>query len=236
LERAQGLFDEARRLEEAIAAASSQLTGEVAVCLPTSLHLVVMRPFLKATADRLPDIRIRFIDAFDTVLQEQLVKKDADLGIIIHDADSSVPGLTLEPLVTDALFLIGTAGAPGDRTSIKITDLADQRLVLSIGGAEAVHMEAKIGTIEVGKCADIVLVTPMHDAVAGVALNARPDDVDTVIINGRIVKRNGSLLHAHWPTLRNRFKESCERIIDGYRSTDSASAVRAVDQWAIPRA
>lgn len=130
LERAQAIFDEAHRLEEAISAASGQLTGEVAVCLPTSLHMVVMRPFLKITADQLPDVRIRFIDAFDTVLQEQLVKKHADLGIIIHDMESNVPGLKLEPLVTDSLFLVGTGGVPGDRAAIKIAAAADRPLVL----------------------------------------------------------------------------------------------------------
>lgn len=115
--------------------------------------------------------------------------------------------------------------------------------IATIGGAEAVHMESKIGTLEIGKCADVVIVntdamhmTPMHDAVVGVALYARPDDVDTVIINGQIVKRNGSLLNADWRNLGKRFKESCERIVEGYRSTDPAPAISAVDQWAIPRA
>jgi cytosine/adenosine deaminase-related metal-dependent hydrolase len=107
----------------------------------------------------------------------------------------------------------------------------------TLGGAETVHMESQVGSLEVGKRADIILVstqaihmTPTHDAVGGLVLNARPDDVDTVIIDGRVLKQYGTLLHTHWPTLRHRFKASCDRIIEGYRSTDPADAIHASEQ------
>jgi DNA-binding transcriptional LysR family regulator len=130
LERARTLFEQTHLLEEEIAAASGRLTGEVAVCLPTSMHQAVTRPFLRAAADQMPDVRIRLIDAFDAILHEQLARRTADVGIIIHDADSSMPGLKLEPLFTDPLFLVGTGGAAGERAAIRIADLGKLRLVI----------------------------------------------------------------------------------------------------------
>ena len=130
LERAHALFDQVQRMEEDIAAASGRLIGEVAVCLPSSMHGAVTRPFLQAAAEQMPEVRIRFIDAFDTVLHAQLANRSADVGIIIHDTDSGVPGLKLEPLVTDPLFLVGTGAAAGERAAIRIADLDGLRLVL----------------------------------------------------------------------------------------------------------
>lgn len=104
----------------------------------------------------------------------------------------------------------------------------------TLGGAEAIHDEVRIGSLQVGKRADIILVstrgihmTPTHDAVGGLVLNARPDDVDTVMVDGRVMKQGGALLHVDWGRLRERFMASAERIVAGYRSTDGAEAMRA---------
>ncbi|MFI4975757.1 MAG: amidohydrolase family protein [Caulobacterales bacterium] len=100
----------------------------------------------------------------------------------------------------------------------------------TIGGAEAVHMESQIGSLEVGKSADLILVrtdaihmTPSHDAVGALVLNARPSDIDTVLVAGQALKRGGKLAMADWPVLRGRFVSSCERIIQGYRSVDATA-------------
>jgi len=130
LERAQALFDQVQALEEEIAAASGELKGEVSVCLPTAMHRVVTLPFLKAATESMPEVRIRLIDAFDTVLHEQLINRNADLGIMIHESETSVPGLKLDPLVTDQLFLVGSGAPSGERIAMKIADLANHRLVL----------------------------------------------------------------------------------------------------------
>jgi len=130
LKRAQSLFDQAHALEEDIAAASGELKGEVAVCLPTAMHRVVTLPFLKVAAESMPGVRIRLIDAFDTVLHEQLINRNADLGIMIHESETSVPGLKLDPLVIDQLFLVGGGVPSGERAAMKIADLANHCLVL----------------------------------------------------------------------------------------------------------
>jgi cytosine/adenosine deaminase-related metal-dependent hydrolase len=108
---------------------------------------------------------------------------------------------------------------------------ADFLRMATLGGAEAVRMENQVGSLEVGKSADIILVrtdsihmTPLHDPVGGLVLNARPSDVDTVLVNGKVVKRNGRLL-ADWAALRKRFEQSCHRIVEGYRSVDPTPVI-----------
>lgn len=71
----------------------------------------------------------------------------------------------------------------------------------TIGGARALHLENKIGSLEVGKLADIVIVdfdglhqTPFYDVYSHLVYATKASDVRTVIINGRIVMRNKRLL------------------------------------------
>lgn len=67
----------------------------------------------------------------------------------------------------------------------------------TIKGAEALGLNNKIGTLEVGKRADIVLVdlnkpnlTPLHDIYANLVYSARGCNVDSVIVDGKILMEN----------------------------------------------
>ncbi|MEW6141709.1 MAG: amidohydrolase [Chloroflexota bacterium] len=64
----------------------------------------------------------------------------------------------------------------------------------TINGAKVVGMEDKLGSIEVGKKADIILldlnkphILPLHNIYENIVYCAHDSDVDTVIINGRVV-------------------------------------------------
>lgn len=65
------------------------------------------------------------------------------------------------------------------------------------GGAEALGLGGEVGSIEVGKKADIILVDlskphlkPLHDIYAQIVYSLRGGDVDTVIVDGNIVMEN----------------------------------------------
>jgi 5-methylthioadenosine/S-adenosylhomocysteine deaminase len=67
----------------------------------------------------------------------------------------------------------------------------------TLGGARALGMEAAIGSLEVGKRADLIVVrmdrarqTPMFDPVSHLVYTTRGDDVETTIVNGRILMQN----------------------------------------------
>jgi hypothetical protein len=72
----------------------------------------------------------------------------------------------------------------------------------TIQGARAVHMEDKIGSLAVGKLADIVVFDAMsssmicgaqHDPVAAIVLHSSPADIEMVIADGVIRKRHWML-------------------------------------------
>ena len=64
----------------------------------------------------------------------------------------------------------------------------------TIGGARALHIENKTGSLETGKKADIIIVStdstsmfPIYDYYSALVYCASPRDVNTVIINGELV-------------------------------------------------
>ena len=71
----------------------------------------------------------------------------------------------------------------------------------TIEGARACGLERTVGSLTPGKRADVILVrsdvlsmTPLNNPAGQFVYNAHPGLVDTVLVNGRSVKRGGSLL------------------------------------------
>src|SRR5579859_281824 len=74
----------------------------------------------------------------------------------------------------------------------------------TIEGAQAVHLEKEIGSLEPGKKADLILINlnapnavPMYDVYSQLAYALKASDVETVIIGGRLVMRDRKLLTLH---------------------------------------
>jgi 5-methylthioadenosine/S-adenosylhomocysteine deaminase len=71
----------------------------------------------------------------------------------------------------------------------------------TIGGARVVGQQARVGSLEPGKRADLIIVgmsrprqQPMFDPVAQVVYTSRGDDVETTIVNGRVLMRDRKVL------------------------------------------
>ncbi len=71
----------------------------------------------------------------------------------------------------------------------------------TIGGARALGLDGKIGSLEAGKRADLILVsmkgarqTPMYNPVSHLVYVSRGDDVQTTIVNGRVLMRDRRIL------------------------------------------
>jgi cytosine/adenosine deaminase-related metal-dependent hydrolase len=72
----------------------------------------------------------------------------------------------------------------------------------TMGGAKALGLDSVIGSLEPGKKADVVLIKnesspamfPMINPYGHVALQAQRGDVHTVVVNGRVVKRDHRLV------------------------------------------
>jgi cytosine/adenosine deaminase-related metal-dependent hydrolase len=87
------------------------------------------------------------------------------------------------------------------------------------GGAQALG-RADLGSLEVGKKADVVLLKnddspasfPLLNPYGHVAFQAQRGDVHTVLVDGRIVKRDGRLAGVDLPAVRRRVEETVEHL------------------------
>jgi 5-methylthioadenosine/S-adenosylhomocysteine deaminase len=71
----------------------------------------------------------------------------------------------------------------------------------TIGGARAIGQDQRIGSLEVGKLADLIVVrmdqprqTPMYDPISHLVYATRGDDVETTIVHGRVLMQKGRVL------------------------------------------
>ncbi len=71
----------------------------------------------------------------------------------------------------------------------------------TIDGARALGLDQEIGSIEVGKAADLIIVdlkqihsSPVSDVVSALVYSAQASDVRTTVIDGQIVMRDGELM------------------------------------------
>jgi 5-methylthioadenosine/S-adenosylhomocysteine deaminase len=89
----------------------------------------------------------------------------------------------------------------------------------TIDGARVVLWEDQIGSLEIGKRADVVLVDmrgfqwhPMRDPVANLIYSANGESVETVIIDGRIVMRERRLLTIDADEVRAEVRRAADEV------------------------
>lgn len=84
----------------------------------------------------------------------------------------------------------------------------------TIGGARALHMEERIGSLEPGKAADIVVVsiddpamTPLHDPWSVLVYGANADNVRHTMVAGRLLMRDRRIDHLDSEAILARSRE-----------------------------
>ncbi|HLZ46825.1 MAG TPA: 5'-deoxyadenosine deaminase [Gemmatimonadales bacterium] len=90
----------------------------------------------------------------------------------------------------------------------------------TLGGARALGLEAEIGSIEVGKCADLIVLDlggphaqpDEADLVSRIVYSGRASDVRHVIVDGRVVVRDGSLATADVTEIRRAANTHARRL------------------------
>ncbi len=89
------------------------------------------------------------------------------------------------------------------------------------GGATAFGMPKEIGSLEVGKKADVVLVDldtplamPVHRVPSALVYNAGVRDVDTVIVDGRLLMQNKEILFLDEKALLARARQTCANLFE----------------------
>lgn len=94
----------------------------------------------------------------------------------------------------------------------------------TIGGARVLNLQDRIGSLEVGKRADIVLVqtrsahlTPLYRPYSHLVYAVRGSDVSTVLVDGRIVVRDGEITTVDEAEVLERARGFGEQVLDVVR-------------------
>jgi cytosine/adenosine deaminase-related metal-dependent hydrolase len=124
----------------------------------------------------------------------EMYKMNLDIGLGT-DGPMSSNQMDIFNVMGYAAAVARLTGKDGTRfTPYELVDMA------TMGGARALDMEDEIGSLEVGKKADIVIVDtdaantqPNYDPYATLAFAAYPQNVTTTIVNGKVIVENGIL-------------------------------------------
>lgn len=143
-------------------------------------------------------------------IQEMLDKNiNVSLGT---DGQGSGSNLDMfETMKFAALLQKGINENPKDLTAYEVIKMA------TINGAKALNMDEKIGSIEEGKKADIIvldmnseIMQPINNVFADIVYNANGNNVETTIVNGKILMESRVINCANEGEI---YKE-CEKIIE----------------------
>ncbi|HEY6187132.1 MAG TPA: amidohydrolase [Pyrinomonadaceae bacterium] len=143
----------------------------------------------------------------------QMLKADLNLGLGTDGAASNNDLNMWEEMDTAAKLHKVFSGDPKVVTAQEAFELATLR------GARALHMEREIGSIEVGKRADLVIVDlddlnqlPSYNIYSQLVYATKADDVRTVVIEGRVVMLDRKLLTINEEEVKGRARVFRERI------------------------
>ncbi len=102
----------------------------------------------------------------------------------------------------------------------------------TIGGARAMGMEKEIGSLEPGKRADVILVrmdaphqTPLYDVPSQLVYATKASDVDTVIINGKVVMEGRKVLTIDEPAVLAKAREYGEKVRKSLKSKSKCAVI-----------
>jgi cytosine/adenosine deaminase-related metal-dependent hydrolase len=97
----------------------------------------------------------------------------------------------------------------------------------TIDGARASGLDDRTGSITPGKQADIVLIrgndlnlAPLNQPVAAIVIMAHPGNVDSVLVDGRFVKKDGQMISVDVGAVLDKATSSRDSLLEraGVRS------------------
>ncbi len=112
--------------------------------------------------------------------------------------------------------------ATGDNPTSLTYSIRDALEWATVNGAKALGMEDRIGSLSPGKQADVIVVGPGNDRlnmiapanpVGAVVTQANPSNVQTVLVAGEVVKRDGRLVDVDFARVRREVEDSCEGVL-----------------------
>ncbi len=90
----------------------------------------------------------------------------------------------------------------------------------TINGAKALGIENKVGTIDEGKCADLIMINidninhiPNNDLIASLCYSTYENDISYVFINGELVYENGEYTYLDIEDIKENVKRLSENLL-----------------------
>jgi len=147
------------------------------------------------------------------------IQKFLDRGLrpsLSVDVETNVPGDMFNQM-RSVLALQRALATEQGKSPLSVMEML---ACATIDGAKANGLDSKVGTLTPGKKADIVMlrtdrmnVTPLNDPATAIVAGMDTGNVDTVLINGRVMKRQGKLLHVDWPAVKRMAAESRDYVV-----------------------
>lgn len=109
-------------------------------------------------------------------------------------------------------LLASVRDGPGELHAAEVFELA------TLGGARALGLADQIGSVEPGKRADLVIVDlarhePDGDPYTQLVYSVRPEDVRTVVVDGRVVVEEGRLLTLNPASVRAEARAARDALV-----------------------
>jgi 5-methylthioadenosine/S-adenosylhomocysteine deaminase len=99
----------------------------------------------------------------------------------------------------------------------------DMLELATIGGAKALGMENQVGSLEIGKKADLITfdlmnpyITPTRDPITSIFLYGTPGDIDNVICDGRFLKKDRKMTTIDLTDSLLSAQKTCNEIIEKF--------------------
>jgi len=145
----------------------------------------------------------------------KMVSEGINVAIGTDGASSNNNLNMFEELHLGALVNKGVEEDPTVLPAYKMLEMA------TVGGAKALGIDHLVGTIEIGKKADIILVdiekahlAPHHDLVAMLVYSTAGSDVSHVICNGKLILDDNKILTFDEAEVIKKTKEHAKRLIE----------------------
>jgi 5-methylthioadenosine/S-adenosylhomocysteine deaminase len=140
------------------------------------------------------------------------------------DVSLSIDATSLHPVnLFEAMNVAWNLGIPWEGTetaSFPALTFHDVLEMATVKGARALGIEEVTGSLTPGKRADVLLVrrhdlnvAPVVDPESTVVRSVTPANVDTVVIDGRVVKRGGELLHVDVREVVRNAEDAARRVL-----------------------
>ena len=133
----------------------------------------------------------------------------------------------------DAVFETGVDVKSVDQLAFTAREALE---AVTINGAHAIWLDDKVGSLTPGKKADVILLrgtdlnlVPLSDVVGTIICCASRGNVDTVLVDGKVMKRDGKLVGIDVERVRTVFVEARDRLFgyDDYPGMRPAAAKQA---------